>query len=646
MTTDASTTGQPEPARLHPRPQLTRKQWLDLDGDWEFRFDDEDRGLDAGWWRRDVPFDRIIRVPYPPESALSGVGEDGHAIVWYRRTATLVAPPGHRMLLHFAAVDHRADVWVNGVHVGAHEGGHVGFCLDVTHALGGHGDTADAGGADAAGGAGGAGQTIVVRVFDDPRSLEQPRGKQDWEPEPHVIWYRRTTGIWRQVWAEAVPSTHLASVRWTPGARPGEIALDARVAGQHGRVAQHERDARVAVEHGLNPRAAVPEGQADDPALTLEAVFRHDGQVLGSVAVGVVDGRARASLDLVDPRFTAEPHRLLWSPEHPTLIDVELTLRHGDATLDRAGSYVGLRTVATEDGRFLLNGRPTRLRLVLEQAYWPQSHLAAPDDDALRREVELTKSFGFTGIRMHQTVADPRFLYWCDRLGLLVWADAPAAYRFSSLTLERTTGEWMEIVARDASHPCVVAWVAFNESWGVPDVATDESQRNAVRGLTGLIKALDPSRPVIGNDGWEWVAGDLIGVHDYTHDGAVLRSRYEDRTAVEATLRHGRPGGRRLLLSDADDVRDLPVVLSEFGGVGFHTSTADWEGYGAVTDEDAFVARLRDLVGAVHDSTGLAGFCWTQLTDTLQEKNGLLDEHRRPKAALALLRAIITGEDR
>ncbi|OMH36950.1 glycoside hydrolase family 2 [Tersicoccus sp. Bi-70] len=604
MSNTESPLGPAVSGRLHPRPLLTRDAWLDLDGDWGFRADDEDAGLDAGWWRfsavHDVRFDRTIRVPYPPESELSGIGEDGHAVVWYRRAAAISAPPaGHRVILHLGAVDHHADVWVNGVHVGAHDGGHVGFALDITHALV-PGDT----------------QLLVVRAVDDPHALDQPRGKQDWEPSPHVIWYRRTTGIWRQVWAETVAARHLDALRWTPGARPGEVTLDVTVTGARSR---------------------------DD--LELETVFTLDGTVLARARHAVTDETLHLPFVLRDARLDTEPDRLLWSPDRPTLIDVELTLWHGEQEIDRARSSVGLRTVAVEDGRFMLNGHPAPLRLVLEQAFWPQSHLAAPDDDALRREVELVKALGFTGIRMHQTVADPRFLHWCDRLGLLVWADAPAAYRFSPRALERTTHEWLQAVARDAGHPSIIAWVAFNESWGVPDVAVDVAQQHAVRGITGLLKALDPSRPVIGNDGWEWVAGDVVGVHDYTHDGAVLRARYGSRDAVTDTVAHARPGGRRLVL-DPTAAEGLPVVLSEFGGIGFHTSAGDWEGYGAVTDEEAFLARLRELVGAVHDSTGLAGFCWTQLTDTLQETNGLLDEHRRPKADIGLIRAIIAGEDR
>ena len=199
---------------------------------------------------------------------------------------------------------------------------------------------------------------------------------------------------------------------------------------------------------------------------------------------------------------------------------------------------MGLRSVSTDASRVLLNGRHYFLRLVLEQGYWPESHLASPSFAALEREAALVKELGFNGIRMHQTSADPRFLALCDRIGLVVFADSAAAYEYSELALPRTVTAMTELVHRDASHPSVIGWVPFNESWGLPSLPTDASQQQAVIALTSLLKALDPSRLVIGNDGWEFVAGDLVGVHDYTQRGEVLRERYGTE---EAGPPHRRP---------------------------------------------------------------------------------------------------------
>ncbi|MCU1556863.1 MAG: glycoside hydrolase family 2 sugar binding protein, partial [Microbacteriaceae bacterium] len=484
----------------HPRPQLTRERWTNLNGPWQFAIDDGDIGRRDGWHRDPTVFDREIVVPFPPESELSGIVEDGLDIVWYRRVVRLSGREnGNRFILHFEAVDYSAEVWINGQHVGGHEGGQTGFGFDITDAL-----------------IDGPEQVIVLRAHDDHRDLEQPRGKQDWMPDPHVIWYRRTTGIWRTVWLEELPERHIASVVWLPTASPGAVDVEVRLAGHTG------------------------------PELELELLFSIGGATLARSSHSVTAGVLRATVHLEDQRLHAEPAELCWSPEHPRLIDVVLRLRSSGELVDEARSYLGLRTVGVDEHAFLLNGRPYFLRLVLEQGYWPKTHLASPSEADLRREVELIKSLGFNGIRMHQVVADPRFLYWCDRLGLLVWVDAAASYRFSSVSFARTTREWMGIVERDISHPGVVAWVPFNESWGVPLLETSAQQRSAVAAVHHLIKAVDPTRPVLGNDGWEYVVGDLLGIHDYSQDPVPLRERYGDDERVAAAVLRGRAGGRRV----------------------------------------------------------------------------------------------------
>jgi hypothetical protein len=286
---------------------------------------------------------------------------------------------------------------------------------------------------------------------------------------------------------------------------------------------------------------------------------------------------------------------------------------------------------------------------VLGQGYWPESHLAAPDAAALRREVELVKELGFNAVRVHQKVENPRFLYWADRLGLLVWGEMANAFAFTVEAVRRFTTEWLDVLHRDVSHPCIVTWVPLNESWGVPDIATDPAQRAYATALAALTRAVDGSRPVISNDGWEHTDSDVWTVHDYADTGAVLRERYGPANARAAVTAVGVPGpaGRPIRVAGGTD-RDQPLMLTEFGGVRFtpHTPADErtW-GYSTAVDDEDFDRRLADLFAAVRASPGLAGYCYTQLTDTLQEANGLLDEHRRPKLAMARLRSIITGVD-
>ena len=280
--------------------------------------------------------------------------------------------------------------------------------------------------------------------------------------------------------------------------------------------------------------------------------------------------------------------------------------------------------------------------MVLDQGYWPDTGLTPPDDEALRRDVELTKAMGFNGARKHQKIEDPRYLYWADRLGLLVWEEMPSAYRFTKRSVERLTREWMEAVRRDVSHPCIVAWVPFNESWGVPNLPDSKPERHYVQALYHLTKTLDPTRPVIGNDGWESVATDIIGIHDYDDDPTRLAQRYHAHEVLPRLLKRERPGGRALVL-EGGGIGELaaPIVLSEFGGIAF-TSDAERGRPGGTP-----AARRLPICGRVtRRSSGPSarsrcspGFCYTQLTDTYQEANGLLYADRTPKFPLEVIAA-------
>jgi beta-galactosidase/beta-glucuronidase len=585
-----------ENSELHPRPQLARQRWTDLSGPWAFAFDDGDVGLAEGWPHRADGFDRTIVVPFPPESRASGIGETGyHPVVWYRRTFRVPAEDrGGRLLLHFGAVDYRAAVWVNGQLVARHEGGHTPFFADIAPVL--LPEDAE--------------QAVVVRAEDQPLDLAQPRGKQDWEEEPHKIWYHRTTGIWQPVWLEPVARCHIADVRWTPDLDRGLLGVRLR----------------------LNRRP--------DHPLTLEIRLSLRGELLERDVATIERGEFRREIAIVPAERVMSRDRVFWSPRHPNLIDAELILRDGEELVDRVTSYAGMRSCGYANGRFLLNGRPYYPRLVLSQGYWPESHLAAPDAAALRREVELIKAHGFNGVRLHQKVEDPRFLAWCDRLGLLVWGEMANAYVFSPTAVEQLTREWLEVLHRDFNHPCIVTWMPLNESWGVPALESDPAQRDYVRGLYHLTRALDPTRPVIGNDGWEHIVSDVWGIHDYTHEGEALRERYGTPEALERTLRQVQPHYRSLALPDLPR-RGEPVMLTEFGGINFDPDPdRPWWGYGRAHDRESYLAKYAELVDAVLDSPAIAGFCYTQFADTEQESNGLVTADRTPKLDPEAVRAI------
>ncbi len=472
----------------------------------------------------------------------------------------------------------------------AHEGGYTPFSVDLTERVRGHGEVA-----------------LVVRAFDDPCDLAKPRGKQDWQRDPHSIWYPRTSGIWQTVWTEIVPETRIQSLRWTSSLERWEIGLEARVAGAEGR------------------------------ALKLSVRLRAGHVTLADDVYSVVAAEVHRRISLSDPGIDDFRNLLLWSPERPTLIAVDLRLMdESGLTIDRALSYTALRSIAVQGDRFVLNGRPYPLRLVLDQGYWPETGLTAPNDGALRRDVELAKEMGFNGVRKHQKLEDPRYLFWADRLGLLVWEEMPSAYRFTRRSIQRTTAQWLEAVERDASHPCIVCWVPFNESWGVPNLPDIAAERHYVQSIYHLTKSLDPSRPVIGNDGWESIASDMVGIHDYDADPQRLKSRYFAEAVLPKLLQRERPAGRLLVL-EGHTSASLPLVLSEFGGIALAREGEPVWGYSRCRTAEELSERYAALLDVVGGLRIFAGFCYTQFADTYQEANGLLYADRTPKVPLTFL---------
>ena len=595
----------------YPRPMLRRERWSSLDGVWEFGYDDAGTGERESWYAasKDAaggkPFDREITVPFPPEAPASGIGETApHRVVWYRRRVpheVLAAGAGERALIHFGAVDHRAKVWLDGTVVAEHTGGQSPFTADVTDAL--------RAGADE--------HVLVVRAEDDPADLAQPRGKQDWQDRPHAVWYERTTGIWQTVWAETVPARHVAELQWTPDPARGVLA-EVTLAG-------------------------VP----DQPVEIEVELVLGDTLLARAAAVTAVP---RARLDVVVPALAngIDREELLWRPENPVLLDARVTVRApGDgAVLDAVDSYVGVRSAGVGNGAFLLNDRPYFVRSVLDQGYRPQTLLANRGTDELRREVELIKAMGFNAVRIHQKAEDPRFLYWADRLGLLVWGETGAAYEFNAHAAELLTREWLELVRRDRSHPSIVTWVPVNESWGVSDLAHDPAQRDFTVALANLTRAVDPSRPVVSNEGWEHADSDILGVHDYSGDPAVLAARYGSPAGFEEQLAGPGPAGRRLSVTRAQKERyaagDAPLMVTEFGGLSLRADDGEFA-YTKTSSDTQYAELLGGLFAALRDSPLVAGFCYTQFMDTAQETNGLLFDDGTPKLPMETIHEIVTG---
>jgi beta-galactosidase/beta-glucuronidase len=424
---------------------------------------------------------------------------------------------------------------------------------------------------------------VVVRAEDPVSDKTIPRGKQYWKPEPKSIFYTPTTGIWQSVWIEPLPARHIDRLRITPNL--SATAVDFEIGG---------------------------DGQ-------VELVAHLDHEVVGRWSGPA--GSGRMQLERVVP----------WHPDSPRLYDLEARLFdvHGNLT-DHVESYFGLRTIETRNGRFWLNGEPYIQRLVLDQGYFPGGLLTAATDDALRRDIELARALGFNGARKHQKTEDPRWLYWADRLGFLVWSEMPSFHEHSPEAERRLEAEWADVVKRDRDHPSVVAWVPANESFGLGHVDPSVRSDFLVR-LYKLTHDLDGTRPVVSNDGWEHALTDICTIHDYSPP-AALAQRYRDDSAWEQ-LAHGHP-----VYSPGYGYRGEPVMVTEFGGLR-KAESGGW-GWLEVADDQEFLQAYGGLIDGLMDAGPVQGFCYTQLTDVQQEQNGLLTFDRVPKLDPDLIRPI------
>lgn len=445
MTRWAAEVGPTNALPEYPRPQLVRSEWLNLNGLWDYAITPDSIA-------KPPPFTGRILVPFPVESALSGVmtSLDEHSRLWYHRD--FIAPDswrGRHVRLHFGAVDWHCQVWVNGRDIGQHEGGYDSFSFDITDAL----RWTNA-------------EEIVVRVTD-PTEGDQPRGKQSRKPEG--IFYTPTSGIWQTVWLEPVPAVCVDRLKTTAD-------VDAR---------------------SVRLRVAVNDLSEE---LRIEAVAHADGREAGRIA-GAPNSELILSLSDVH----------LWSPDDPFLYELKVTLKAGPRILDTVSSYFGMRKISLrkdqqEFTRIALNDQFVFQIGTLDQGYWPDGIYTAPTDEALRWDIEFLKTSGFNLARKHVKVEPERWYYWCDKLGILVWQDIPSGNNATPDGRRGFENEMFRIVDSLENHPCVVTWVLFNEGWGQYDT----------KPLAERLRQRDPSRLVDNASGWtDMRAGDLIDMHNY-----------------------------------------------------------------------------------------------------------------------------------
>ncbi len=570
-----------------PRPDRARENTTLLCGEWAFEYDPDDTGLSSRWFES-PRFSRNIEVPFCVESDSSGIGDPNPPrVVWYAREFDRPgATAGDRTLLHFGAVDYLAEAWLNGHRLGIHEGGYTPFSFDVTGALEEK-------------------NLLVVRV-EDRRSPHIPRGKQTLLRKPFLIFYPGVTGIWQPVWLEQAGEAYLESYRAVTADGGRRLELNCRMAA------------------------------GSTGVLTVELVSPDGDVIVGEAELEPGPGDPEVEL-VLEP---GNPH--LWSVDEPWLYGLRITARTGSST-DVVRGYVGIRTIEARGKDVLLNGEPLYQKLLLCQGYYPGGHYTPSGPQEFKRDIELVRSMGFNGVRIHQKVEDPRFLYYCDRLGCLAWEEMPSAYRFSSGMRAALEAQWAEVIERDFNHPSIIARVPFNESWGVGLFPFPFNVRKKtveyVKRVCRITGALDPTRPVIDNSGYEHTSEtDIVDIHHYLSDAERCRKLYDElespgrlKWSALRLLAGAVPGKQsQNPFARGERYAGQPVMISEYGGFGFYRTGEErplLESYGEYTD----LIRKRE---------NLKGYCYTQLYDTYQEKNGLLTFDRTPKVDVDAIREI------
>ena len=531
-------------------------------------------------WTNSKGLSKKITVPFCPESELSGIGyTDFIPCVWYQRNINIPAEwNGKKILLHFGAADYETKVYVDGKMVGEHKGAGSSFNFDITSYVK-------------------AGQqaNLVVRVYDNLRGGMQPGGKQCTALYSAGCSYTRVTGIWQTVWMEAVNEQALKNV------------------------------------------FAIPD--IDQQQLVVRPEFYNEGNN-NTLTVEVKDGKktvAKRTSQASNQSTIVLPikNAHLWSPEDPYLYDVKYTVKNAQGeVIDEVSSYMGMRKVHISGGYFYLNNKPYFQRLVLDQGYYPDGIWTAPSDEALRQDIEMSKAVGFNGARLHQKVFEERYYYWADKLGYLTWGEE-ASWVLNinnELAVRNFLTEWAEIVVRDRNHPSLVTWTPLNETWN----ATPGVYVRFVNDLYALTKAIDPTRPINDASGDSHVKTDIWSVHDYTREPDKLIANHTIKAGVEP---YRNMKGKDFL----SKYEGQPYMVDEFGGLPWipKEERANSWGYGANIDTvEEFYSILEKEIDALKACKHVVGFCYTQITDVEQEKNGIYYYNRKPKFDTARVKAI------
>lgn len=580
----------------YPRMNWRRNKYTMLNGKWKFMFDNEDKGLSLGW-NKALPDDSLeIIVPFAYQTKLSGINDQRRCdVVWYERDVLISSGNSE---INFGAIDYESKIYIDGELVKEHTGGEtlikINYFAEVEKKV-----------------------RLTVRVFDPSFDESIPRGKQTWNEESHGIWYTPTTGIWQSVWIDYVGDLKISRIktlsRLESGKQEFEIEFNKKLSGN-----------RVELCLLLNESNIILSNVVDSN----KAVF----------TVDMYDER------IFNTSFHGAEGSICWSPDNPVLFDYKVSIYDSESKcIDELQSYFGFREIRTENGMTVLNNNPYYFKLVLDQGYWKDGLLTAPTDEDYIRDIKLAKQMGFNGCRKHQKVEDPRFLYWADKLGFIVWGEVSSCPMFNEKAVKASQQQWFDIIERDYNNPCIVAWVPLNESWGVPFIRFDEKHQAHSLSLYYQIKSLDNTRLVVGNDGWEQTKTDICAIHNYNHgsEGEKVKQEYfKTVLKTKENLLESKAAGKPIYANGFNYENETPIMITEFGGVAFdHKNLKGW-GYTCVKSSDSLLAEYKRILSVFTESEVIFGYCYTQLYDVEQEVNGLLTYEREAKCNIESIKEI------
>ncbi len=568
----------------HPNPQKFREGYTVLGGVWNFVFDEQNRGIKEHY-EQVFPSEALkINAPYPYQSPASGINLPNKQcdVIWYERTFE-VDDLSKKYIITFQSVDYKSIVYINGCPACEHEGGYDIFTVDATPfvTLGTN--------------------KLTVRVEDEMR-MDQIRGKQRWRRDSFTCFYTETSGIVRDVYMEKLEKRHIEDFRLVADYASKSLTVDACTvcgAGATLELCLTDKDGRAAAKKTI---------------------------LLDSDSVHTV-----ITLDEVNG----------WSHESPYLYDLTLRLYDGDRQLDEILSYCGFVTFAAQNKRFYVNGKDTYLKFVLDQGYWTDT-ITTPTEEEIVEDVKRTLECGFNGSRMHEHNPSPLNFYYADIYGLYVWHECPSPYGYSYYSNKQCRAQFPRIINDHYSHPSIMAYVIFNESWGIADVHRNKEVQELTVDLYKQVKAIAGSRFVISNDGWEHTVSDVLTFHNYLETYEELRELFDTSLAeIYAGNNAECVGGLRKFFSGDYRYSGQPVMFSEFAGIAFDSDAASGWGYGkSVGTQQDFLDKYSAQLRFILEREDIRGFCMTQLTDVYQEKNGLFTMDRAEKLEPAVIRKL------